>query len=169
MTNAFRCSDIRALYIISCLSTNMSARFEVCHYQICADTDQTEKVAIPTRGGTARLETKPSKAVAVLNSKTVSLGSRKYRFIGMWCLSARANQQLKQGCSQTTRAGVSFFPCLVKPVEALIVLLRWISLHVTIHAFGEERLTFFSLQQLPAHVFAGVGCWLRLGQRDEEA
>lgn len=83
MTNAFRCSDIRALYIFSCLSTNMSAGLVVCHYEICADTDQAEKVAFPSRGGAARLKTEPGKAVAVLSSKTVSLGSRKYGFMWM--------------------------------------------------------------------------------------
>lgn len=60
----------------------MSTGLEVCRCQICADTDQTEKVAFPTRGGTAGLETEPGKAVAVLSSKTVSLGSRKYGSYG---------------------------------------------------------------------------------------
>lgn len=45
----------------------MSTGLEVCRCQICADTDQTEKAAFPTRGGTARLETEPGKAVAVLD------------------------------------------------------------------------------------------------------
>lgn len=143
----------------------------VTNYKICADTDPPEKAAFPTREGTAGLEVEPGKAVPVLSTKTVSLISKKCRFIWMWLLV----------CSSmlTVKSTVAARPPGLEWVLSVAWWNLWrlslcysygISLHVsrtpTIQTSNEGRLTFLLLQQLPMHVFAGLGSWLQAGAEE---